>query len=436
MADPSLAPTLSDDTLAKTLVDARHDVSLAATHAADVSVTLLRGDTLNGAAPGRANTTVLPRIDVDANARPIVIANPQDRYREVKSLGEGGMGEVALVRDEDIGRDVAVKRMLPAAVRPTTLARFVEEVRTIGALEHPGIVPIHDVGLDAQGRYFFVMKYVDGHTLEHIIEKLRAGDAEFEARYPMDERIRIATQLLQALSYAHARGVVHRDLKPANVMVGRFGEVVLMDWGIAKRVGGQDFTDQDANAPVTNVSDATPKEAGRTRRALQTQAGQLLGTPAYMSPEQARGANAELDARSDLYSATVLLHELFALRHYLEDKTTLLGLLHGVANDEFGADGLLSMAKAGYPAALAHFAAKGLRKDPAARYQNANEMLDVLLQVRSGQVAVQCPVTATRRVFGEAGRFVDRYPRLATSVFMLSVVTLLAGAGYVVSTLV
>jgi serine/threonine protein kinase len=432
MSGPSLAATLSADSLAQTISDA----SLAATHAADASITLLRGDTLAGPVTGRGHTTVLPRIDVDAHARPVVIAHTQDRYREVKSLGEGGMGEVALVRDEDIGRDVAVKRMLPAAVRPTTLARFVEEVRTIGALEHPGIVPIHDVGLDAQGRYFFVMKYVDGHTLEHIIEKLRAGDAEFEARYPIEERIRIATQLLQALSYAHARGVVHRDLKPANVMVGRFGEVVLMDWGIAKRVGGQEFADAEADAPVTNVSDATPKEAGRTRRALQTQAGQLLGTPAYMSPEQARGANAELDARSDLYSATVLLHELFALRHYLEDKTTLLGLLHGVANDEFTANDLLFMAKAGYPAALAHFAAKGLRKDPAARYQSADQMLDVLLRVRSGLVAVQCPVTATRRVVGEAGYFVDRHPRLATSVIMFGAMTLLAGAGYIVSTLV
>jgi serine/threonine protein kinase len=432
MSDSSLAPTLSADSLAQTISDA----SLAATHAADVSITLLRGDTLAGPAAGRGQTTVLPRIDVDANARPVVVANPQDRYREVKSLGEGGMGEVALVRDEDIGRDVAVKRMLPAAVRPTTLARFVEEVRTIGALEHPGIVPIHDVGLDAQGRYFFVMKYVDGHTLEHIIEKLRAGDAEFEARYPIDERIRIATQLLQALSYAHARGVVHRDLKPANVMVGRFGEVVLMDWGIAKRVGGTEIVDAEGEAPVTNVSDATPKEAGRTRRALQTQAGQLLGTPAYMSPEQARGANAELDARSDLYSATVLLHELFALRHYLEEKTTLLGLLHGVANDEFTATQLLGSALRPFPAALAHFAAKGLRKDPAARYQSAEEMLDVLLHVRSGQVAVQCPITATRRVFGEAGRFVDRHPMLATSLFMLGGMTLLAGVGYIMSTLV
>jgi serine/threonine protein kinase len=432
MADPSLAATLSADSLAQTISDA----SLAETHAADASLTLLRGDTLAGPVPGRGNTTVLPRIDVDANARPVVVANTQDRYREVKSLGEGGMGEVALVRDEDIGRDVAVKRMLPAAVRPTTLARFVEEVRTIGALEHPGIVPIHDVGLDAQGRYFFVMKYVDGHTLEHIIEKLRAGDAEFEARYPIEERMRIAIQLLQSLSYAHARGVVHRDLKPANVMVGRFGEVVLMDWGIAKRVGGQDFADSETGAPVTNVSDATPKEAGRTRRALQTQAGQLLGTPAYMSPEQARGANAELDARSDLYSATVLLHELFALRHYLEHKTTLLGLLHGVAHDEFTFNDLIVSSSESYPAALAHFAAKGLLKDPAKRYQSADEMIEVIHLVQSGQNLVQCPITATRRVFGEAGRFVDRYPRLATTAFMVSAVALLAGAGYIVSTFV
>ncbi len=432
MSDPSLAPTLSADSLAATISDA----SLDATLAADASVSPARGATQAGAAVGRTATTVLPRIDLDASARPVVIADPQDRYRELKSLGEGGMGEVALVRDNDIGREVAVKRMLPAAVRPTTIARFVEEVRTIGALEHPGIVPIHDVGLDAQGRYFFVMKYVDGHTLEQIIERLRARDAEFEARYTIEERVRIATQLLQALSYAHARGVVHRDLKPANVMVGRFGEVVLMDWGIAKRIGGRELAADEGAADVADVSAATPSQEGRTRRALRTQAGQLLGTPAYMSPEQARGANAELDGRSDLYSASVLLHELFALRHYLDGKTTLPGLLLGVASEEFPASALLASAVEPYPAALGHFLAKGLRKDPAARYQNADEMLAVIRSVQSGRIAVQCPVTATRRVVGEAGRFVDRNPMLATSAFALGVVALLAGVGYVVATLV
>jgi serine/threonine-protein kinase len=414
------------------VADTISDVSMAATlHAsgpkAGAAVAVPEG--------GRTHTTVLPRIDVDSAARPVVVDATRDRYEQVKSLGAGGMGEVALVRDHDIGREVAIKRMLPEAVRPATLARFVEEVRTIGTLEHPGIIPIHDVGLDAQGRYFFVMKFVDGDTLEHIIERLRARDPVYVARYPFEERVRIAVQLLQALGYAHTHGILHRDLKPANIMVGRFGEVVLMDWGISKRIGGVELAPDAAAAPAEVVGEATSLDGSKSRRALQTQAGHLLGTPAYMSPEQARGANAELDARSDLYSASVVFHELFALRHYLEDKTTLPGLLHGVVNEELtmGAVALSSVNGAqGFPAELVHFVRKGLRKDINARYQTSEEMLAILHAIQEGRVPVQCHATMTKRMAREAGRFVDRHPNVAFAGFITGVATFVAGVAMLV----
>jgi serine/threonine protein kinase len=179
-----------------------------------------------------ARTTVLPHVAGDGTRVELSLES-RSRYEPTKLLGAGGMGEVVLVSDHDIDRKVAVKRLLPELTDPALLARFVDEIRTVGRLEHPNIVPIHDVGVDELGRYFFVMKYVEGETLESIIEKLRAGNPEYLARYSTEVRIEIFLGLLHALQYAHAQGVVHRDIKPANVMVGRFGEVVLMDWVIA-----------------------------------------------------------------------------------------------------------------------------------------------------------------------------------------------------------
>ena len=138
-------------------------------------------------------------------------------YRVLAPLGKGGMGEVSLVRDNDIGRIVALKRLYaPPSGDQSGLVRFISEVRTVGQLEHPNIVPIHDVGLDENGNYYFVMKYVDGETLEHIIKKLADGDPYYHQRYPVDVRLEIFMGLLRALQYAHDQGIVHRDIKPWN----------------------------------------------------------------------------------------------------------------------------------------------------------------------------------------------------------------------------
>lgn len=382
-------------------------------------------------APFGARTTLgvrsaLPRVDV-SRGRPELVHEGKPRFEELRVLGQGGMGEVALVRDEDIDRTVAVKRLHPDLVADTAsdhatiaVARFIEEVRTIGRLEHPNIVPLHDVGLDARGRFYFLMKYVEGEDLEAIIEKLAAGDPAYEAQYTYEVRVQIFISLLRALEYAHEKGILHRDVKPANVMIGRYGEVVLMDWGIAKPIGQTNLID----AATTSLPPETAAVATGART-HQTAVGALLGTPAYMSPEQARGDNDKLDRRSDLYSACVLFYELMVLRHPVHPEPQSLDELL-LAIRERPLRPVLDLwahrSERGIipPVEYLHFLHKGLEKDPAARFQSAGEMVERLQHLLDGRVPVQCPVTLTKRLTRESGRLIDRHPLGGAAVFALA----------------
>src|SRR5262245_50351771 len=189
------------------LADITGDPTLLAPNGEPLAIAQTVAAPSSGTHRARASTsgdhsTVLPRIEGDgADLR--IVADLKRRYEPVKLLGTGGMGEVLLVNDQDIARQVAVKRLRPEIDDPTRLARFVDEIRTVGRLEHPNIVPIHDVGVDGEGCYFFVMKYVQGQTLESIIKKLAAGDLEAHRKFTIERRIEIIGSVLNALAYAH-----------------------------------------------------------------------------------------------------------------------------------------------------------------------------------------------------------------------------------------
>ncbi len=425
-ATEALAETLAPN--AATLVDASRATTTSPAAASSSLAATLPGVATSPGATSPATvtrtSTVLPRVEPNGDDIQLV-HDGRTRYEHEKILGEGGMGVVALAHDHDIDRRVAVKQ-IRREVGNHGLARFVEEVRTIGSLEHPNIIPIHDVGVDEQGNYFFVMKYVEGETLETIIEKLAAGDAEAHRRFTFEVRVQIFIGLLRALAYAHERGINHRDVKPANVMVGRYGEVVLMDWGIARPIGGKDL-------PVQEGAEEDVAESTDTRRRLvRTQHNALVGTPSYMSPEQARGS-ADLDARSDLYSAAVVFHELLTLRHYLSEKTSVPGVLVGVINENlppvFNLDAFSHPTQGIPPAELLHFVARAMKKEPEARWQSAMEMIAELERAQEGRVRVQCPMTFTKRIARETGRFVDRRPRLAVFSLMATAGVALFGIG-------
>ncbi len=374
-------------------------------------------------------TTVLPRFEEGAEG-PVIAYEARPRYAATKLLGEGGMGTVELAEDHDIARQVALKRIRPEIAGGAGLARFVEEVRTIGQLEHPNIVPIHDVGVDEEGRYFFVMKYVEGETLETIIERLAAGDPAAHEHYTFETRVQIMIGLLRALAFAHDRGIIHRDVKPANVMVGPYGEVVLMDWGIARAIGGEE--------PVMATGGAATPATDTTRqRLVQTAQAQLVGTPAYMAPEQAAG-RPDLDTRCDLYAACVVFHELMTLDHYLHDVTSMPQMLTDVVERELPAAFPGSYAhptQGPIPAEYVHFIRQGMRKDRGERFASAQAMIDRLEDALEGKIRVECHVTMTKRMAREAGRFVDRRPHLATVMFLTSVAMVLGAVGVLVSAL-
>ena len=358
------------------------------------------------------HVTVLPKVAWNGE-QPQLHSTARPRYEEVRPLGQGGMGEVVLVKDHDIDRHVALKR-LPSGCDAGQVVRFVDEVRAVGSLEHPSIVPIHDVGVDADGRYFFVMKALQGETLEQVIAKLKAKDPKALERWPMQARARLIFQVLQAISYAHRQGWVHRDLKPANIMVGPFGEVTVMDWGLAKRLKTPD----------------QPAAAGpgvQRTGVLETRAGAIMGTPLYMSPEQAAGRTAEIDQRSDIYSLGVMFHELLNLQHYLEKKQSLQEVLQGVQDTPVPHPSVASGAAFKVPIELQWIIDKAVEKAPARRYQSVDEMVAALQAALDGVFKVVCARTLAKRTALGMAQGLDRYPRLFMLLVYLGPLLALAG---------
>ena len=286
-----------------------------------------------GVAPGTASGELLPSRVVGG------------RYRVLAEIGRGGMGRVFRARDVDLGRDVALKVIdLGASGAPDSprrralVERFLAEARVTAQLEHPSIVPLHDVGVDRTGELFYTMKLVEGRTLESLIDEWH-GPRAARASLPIPELLRIVLQICDALALAHERGVIHRDLKPSNVMVGRFGEVHVMDWGLAK---------------VRGTSEPERTSAGKTLPGSPTATGDVLGTPSHMAPEQARGGAHAVDHRADVYGVGAILHH------------ALMGVPPNVAR--------VGPAPAGLPEELVAVCRRALRAEPRERYGSVAEL--------------------------------------------------------------
>ena len=225
-----------------------------------------------------------------------VVGNPDfsgTKYTFVKELARGGMGTVYLVEDSELNRQVAVKVLNTPDISEDLRRRMIREAQIIARLEHPGIVPVHDVGVLPDGRVFYAMKFVRGVRLDEYAANTSSTR----------ERLRKFQAVCDAVAFAHAHNVIHRDLKPQNIMIGSFGEVLVLDWGVAKIL-------RDDRGPIASEADTLILPPPGTNKVTDTAHGTVIGTRQYMSPEQARGEIDQLDERSDIYSLGAVFYFL------------------------------------------------------------------------------------------------------------------------------
>jgi serine/threonine-protein kinase len=301
----------------------------------------------------------------DPGTAPPPLAGP--RFRILRPHAEGGLGVVYVAHDAELNREVALKEMQPGlAARPESQARFLREAEVTGGLEHPGIVPVYSLGRHPDGRPYYAMRLVRGTTLKEAIDAYHQstpGETDPGARSlafrRLLERVR---DVAEALEYAHSRGVVHRDVKPQNIMVGRFGETLLVDWGLAKAQGQPAATPGPGGGVDTPVASTGSDE---------TAAGTAVGTPAYMSPEQARGIAETVGPASDVYGLGATLY------HVLTGHAPLEGSAQDVMERaRLGAFPRPRSLRRDVPRALEAVVMKAMAPRPGNRYRSARDVAE------------------------------------------------------------
>jgi tRNA A-37 threonylcarbamoyl transferase component Bud32 len=329
---------------------------------------------------------------------------PGERFDIQQVHAQGGLGVVFLARDHEIDRTVALKQIKSQwADDEDSRARFLLEARITGRLEHPGIVPIYAAGSDATGRPYYAMRLIRGESLLEVIDRFhgpRGAAVNPRQRLPeLRKLLQRFVDVCNAVDYAHSKGVIHRDLKPSNIMVGKYGETLVVDWGLAKVIGS------DEDVALTTRMVRSPETDGGT----STRIGITIGTPAYMSPEQAAGRNDELGPATDVYSLGATLYHLLTgeLPHANDDDVGVM-----LARKEHGAIVPPRLRAPWLPKPLSSVCMRALATTPDSRYASARALSDDIERWLADE-----PVRAHREGWGElAFRWMRNHRTLATSL--------------------
>lgn len=348
------------------------------------------------------------------SAAPSAGLDAAGKYEYLTEIGSGRTGYVVAVRDRSLRRRVAMKLLGSGSdgkQTRRTAERFLAEAQITGQLEHPNIVPIHDFGVLPDGRHFCTMKLVRGETLRQVFERSNGGTPA--EKYTLPRLLAVLQQIANALSFAHARGVIHRNLKPENIMLGEFGEVLLMDWGLAK------LKRAPATFPLLDEDAAWGQRLGIDSLDVEgTRVGTVAGTPGYLAPEQARGEVDKIDERTDVFALGAVLYELLTGTppyHQADAARRIQAAADGRVIDAPAVRSRQTNARRGQsaqrvPRELAAIAMKALAHKAEDRYASAQEFGEEVQRYLECRPVVACPDTLVQR----AARWLCRNLRLPT----------------------
>jgi len=381
---------------------ATHDESLDVT----AEMVLPRGDTMPSLLPDA--TLLSPGCDA-ADESPDADAGEFSgnvRYVVLRPHARGGLGKVSVARDEAFQRIVAVKEIREDAVSADSRERFLREAEITGQLEHPGIVPVHSLGTDDQGRPYYAMKFIEGQTLGDAIDAYR----EHPTRLAFRDLLSRFVVVCQTIAYTHGRGVIHRDLKPSNIMLGEYGETLVVDWGLAKRLDAPESDDwRRQDSDIAPTLDADLDEL--------TMQGHVLGTPNYMAPEQARGETAQIGPAADVYSLGAVLYKLLTGRAPAIGKK--LDVLEQVQEGRWPRPTEIDR---GVPKALEAVCLKAMALAIEDRYASAEQLAEEIERWLSDEP----PLEYREPPIARAGRWMRRHRPLVVGIAVLLIGSVVA----------
>ncbi|MDM4015691.1 protein kinase domain-containing protein [Roseiconus lacunae] len=364
------------------------------------------------------------RVSTTTDATTVNGTDGSSRFRAAGELGRGGWGIVQRARDQVLDREVAIKRIIGDNADEDLREQFLHEAKITGRLQHPGVVPVHELAQSDGGDVFYVMKLLDGETFRtqirrhhqqyHSIGK-RNAEALSETIKPLLERF---IDICNTVAYAHQQGILHRDLKPANVMIGEFGETIVLDWGLAKTV---DEIDHEGGVTLRyGLGDGTSDSTQSTSRRRSERNGVVIGTPAYMSPEQANGQTSALDHRSDVFSLGVILYEIVSGQHpHAGLKTD--AILHRARDGEYES---LKARQPHASVALVAIVNKAMALAPRDRYDSALDLADDVRHWMLGEPVSVHPGTLSDR----CSRWIKRHRTLATGLASSAAILLISAS--------